>query len=107
MIPTIANVQDFLKSSGKKLYLGSAIEQIGALMGICAILASGAKAQTNVTTQHMDISRSGANTNETILTPANVNSNQFGKLFSYTVDGFVYAEPLYMSGVKMGSGTPQ
>jgi Legume lectin domain/Chitobiase/beta-hexosaminidase C-terminal domain/Fn3 associated len=108
MIRTIAKVQEYLKTSGNRIRLRHAILQIGVLAGMCAILASGAKAQTNVTTQHMDISRSGANTNETILTPANVNSNQFGKLFSYTtLDGFVYAEPLYMSGVKLGSGTLQ
>ena len=49
----------------------------------------------------------GANTSESSLTPANVNFNQFGKLFSQPVDGYVYAQPLYMPRVTMGAGTPQ
>ena len=62
-------------------------------------------AQVNVTTYHNDTSRTGQNVQETSLTPANVNSTQFGKLFSVVVDGAVYAQPLYLSGVNIGGGT--
>ncbi len=55
----------------------------------------------NVLTQHNDLSRSGANPNETILTTANINSSSFGKLFSLPVDGFVYAQPLYVSRLAL------
>jgi fibronectin type 3 domain-containing protein len=49
----------------------------------------------------------GVNSNETILTPANVNSTDFGKLFSTTVDGQVYAEPLYVENVNITTGANQ
>src|ERR1700676_3704483 len=80
-----------------------------AALGCIALLTAclGVFAQNNVTTQHYDIARTGANTSETILTPGNVNSTLFGKLFSHPVDGQIYAQPLYMSAITMGAGTPQ
>jgi len=58
----------------------------------------------NVLTQHNDLSRTGANTSETILTPANVNSNLFGKLFTDSVDAQVYAQPLYVENFGIAGG---
>jgi len=54
-----------------------------------------------VLTYHNDNARSGLNPFETTLTPANVNSTTFGKLFSYPVDGYIYAQPLYVPGVSI------
>ena len=60
----------------------------------------------NVLTYHNDNTRQGANTNEFLLTPANVNAGSFGRLFTQVLDGYVYAEPLYVSGVAIpGQGT--
>ena len=53
-----------------------------------------------VLTYHNDNARSSLNPFETTLTPANVNSTTFGKLFSYPVDGYIYAQPLYVPGVS-------
>jgi hypothetical protein len=60
----------------------------------------------NVTTYHNDNSRRGLNDREAILTRANVNSEQFGKLFVHKTDGYSYAQPLYLAGVNIpGFGT--
>jgi len=51
---------------------------------------------TAVTQYHNDPFLSGSNLNETVLTQADVNPTDFGQLFTQPVDGYVYAEPLYM-----------
>lgn len=60
------------------------------------ILALSAVLYAQVLTSQMDNARTGANIHETVLTPANVNSRQFGKLFTLKTDGGAYAQPLYV-----------
>lgn len=55
----------------------------------------------NVLTWHADNARTGLNNKETELTPGNVHVATFGKLFSYQVDGHVFAQPLYISNVPI------
>lgn len=64
-------------------------------------LMSGLTTQAQITTSQVDNARTGANLNEATLTPRNVNSRQFGKLFTLKVDGDVYAQPLFLPGVDI------
>jgi hypothetical protein len=63
-----------------------------------------ATAQTSVITYHNDNYRTGWNSNETVLTPANVNASQFGGLATVTVDDQVDAQPLLVPGVNITAG---
>jgi hypothetical protein len=54
-----------------------------------------------VTTSQYDNARNGANWIETTLTPRNVNVQHFGKTFTLTVDGDIYAQPLFLAGVEI------
>ncbi len=74
---------------------------------ICAawlLLAYGvAVAQVAVTTYHNDTYRTGSNSQETILTLSNVKMQTFGKRFTFAVQGYVYAQPLYVPGLTIGA----
>lgn len=59
-------------------------------------------ANTAVTTYKQDNNHSGDQTNETILNTSNVNANNFGKQVSYSVDGQIYAQPLYVPNLTIG-----
>ncbi len=73
-----------------------------SLMGCIGGMTS-AYGQVNVTTYHNDNGRTGQNTNETILTPRNVNATHFKKLFtsSVSLDSWAAAEPLYVANVTI------
>jgi hypothetical protein len=75
-----------------------------ALLVVCIALLSSSFAQLPFVTSRGDNARSGANTNETLLAPSNVNKNSFGRLFSSPVDYVVMAQPLYMPNVKIAGG---
>ncbi len=54
-----------------------------------------------VPTQHNDNARTGANLQETILTPANVTTAKFGKLFTRNLDANVNGQVLYVPHVSI------
>jgi hypothetical protein len=72
------------------------------LVAVCVASCTLVAAQVAVATYHNDNYRSGANAQETILTPSNVNVQSFGKRFTFPVQGYVYAQPRYVPGVMIG-----
>jgi hypothetical protein len=59
-----------------------------------------------VTTSQYGSARTGANLNEIVLTPQNVNVSGFGKLGAFPVDGAIYAQPLFLPALALtGKGT--
>ena len=94
--------------SYRSLYISRRIGRT-ALAFLILILTVGVNwcgAQVIIINQRNDIGRTGQNTDESVLAPANVNSSQFGRLLALPVDGQIYAQPLYLSGVQIpGSGT--
>ncbi len=63
-----------------------------------AVIACG---QVNVLNVNYDTHQTGANLQETSLSPQ-IDWSKFGKVGTLPVDGQVYAQPLYVSGVAIG-----
>ncbi len=75
---------------------------LASLALVFAIFEAAPAPGADVLTYHNDNARTGLNPNESQLRPDNVIVGKFGPLFSRTVDGHVYAQPLYKAGVMVG-----
>jgi hypothetical protein len=73
-------------------------------MSLLFSLLLAAHAQTAILTQRGDVSRSSVNRHEAVLNHDNV-AKSFGKLFELPVDEQIYAQPLYVPGLKLANGT--
>ena len=58
-----------------------------------------------VLTQHNDSARTGVNPDEKLLNRAGVRSATFGRLWTLYADGQVVAQPLYVSGLAIDTGS--
>src|ERR1035437_4392678 len=74
-----------------------------SLFHLTAVLLSAATClgQVSVLTWHYDNMRTGANIQESVLTPSNVVPTQFGKLFTQPVDGAIVGQALYLPNVSI------
>jgi hypothetical protein len=70
-----------------------------------AAAAIGVTDLAGVYTYRNDGTRTSINSHEFLLTPSNVNTSSFGKLFSCALDESVYAQPLWIANVSIGGGT--
>jgi hypothetical protein len=78
----------------------------GATASATVSVNSGISQLGGVFTYKFDNLRTGQNLNESVLTPANVKASEFGKVFTFAVDGEVYGQPLYVRSVEIsGQGT--
>jgi hypothetical protein len=78
------------------------LAMVWVLVVVCTF--AGVARSQGVMTYRYNPQRTGLNSNETILTPNNVNVNSFGKLFVLTVNGVVDAEPLYLYATAIAGG---
>jgi uncharacterized protein (TIGR03437 family) len=76
------------------------------LLALVLECAGPVRAQVDILTANYDNNRTNANLSEGLLNPTNVNPTQFGKLYTFPVDGQIYAQPLYVHSLDMpGQGT--
>lgn len=78
-----------------------------ALSILTLLKASPVAGQVAITTYHVDTNRTGWNSQETVLTPANVGGSSFGLLKTVTLDDQVDGQPLFVPGVNITAGTSQ
>ena len=71
-------------------------------LGITIVVSASVSAQVTVPMSQYDYGRTGANLQEWVLNPSNVDAAHFGKLFSRSVDDSIYALPLIVSDLEIG-----
>jgi hypothetical protein len=86
----------------RHLHVGSLLARVSVVTALLSCHPLGhSQSFPGVLTWHNDIARTGQNLQESILNTKNVNAKQFGKLFSYPIQGQTYAQLLYLPNVSI------
>jgi hypothetical protein len=102
---TLASLQSS-EAGSYTLLAANLLGSTNSLPSILTVLPPPNPGALNFLTYHNDNTRQGANTNEVLLTHANVNAATFGRLLTYPTDGLIIMSPLYVSGLVIpGRGT--
>jgi hypothetical protein len=108
-IPTCSNTTSCVFTAGASAGAATLTATSAAdptISGTATIAVGNEPTPSGVYTYKYDNGRTGLNASETALTLAAVtNGANFGKLGTWTVDGSIYTQPLYVPGVSIGSGT--
>jgi hypothetical protein len=88
-----------------RIALGQSFMPVARLLVQLVAVAGVLRGAVDVTVGRYQAAGTGANLAETILNTGNVNPVHFGKLFSYEVEGAVYAQPLIVSGISIADRT--
>jgi streptogramin lyase len=91
-----------VKPSNGTFHVPTALARAWFGIVLAAVSAPG---QVNVAMGQYDLGRTSTNPAEIVLNTTNVNSSQFGLLFTLPVDGFIFGQPLYLSGVMIQGAT--
>jgi hypothetical protein len=75
------------------------------LVSLLSFAVNPSHAQVSILTANGDSNRTNANLNETQLTPQNVSPGNFGRVGSFSTDGQIFAQPLYVSNLAFPDGT--
>ena len=80
-----------------RVVVSNAAGNVTSSAATLTVNASSSGGSTDVVTHHYDVSRSGVNSTETLLTTSNVNSTTFGKVGEFAVDGQIDGQALFLS----------
>jgi hypothetical protein len=104
-VPTVAEISSRGVAAGQQVTATSSTIIRASLDTISSATSLAVTPDANgfpgVLTYRNDLTRTGQNLNESILKPHNVNKYTFGKLFSIPVDGYLYAQPLYVPALDV------